>query len=335
MAEKDVLITAARLFPADGEAYERLHGGNFSTVYGYTRAGKSLILRLTPPDSGIDRPDMQSILHWMKYLAENGLNVPAPQYSSQGRLVEEIPAEEGAWLASAVEKAPGVLAERLPFGDWNETRFERLGQAAGKLHALSQRYQPPAGIRPRPRWDESANNNNPIDELPEAEPEILSAREEVLAEVNALPQTNAAFGLIHGDLQCANFFIDPASDTITLFDFDDCCHGWTLMDIALPLLDFLVVYPGLEREAFAARFLSSFLRGYQRENPLDAAWLARLPLFLSLLEIGLYLQVASFAAECAPDSWVGKFMDGRREGILARRPFVNLNLPAVLASTDL
>ena len=124
---------------------------------------------------------------------------------------------------------------------------------------------------------------------------------------------------------------DPAK-RITLFDFDDCCYGWFVMDIAMPLMDFLVLYPGIERERVAVRFLSSFLRGYLPQHPLDADWLQQLPVFLKLLESGLYYQVHAFAKSFPPDSWVGKFMAGRRECIENGMPFVELDIPAIIAS---
>ena len=170
------------------------------------------------------------------------------------------------------------------------------------------------------------NNYNPLDELPDAETDILERRQEVLARLEHLPRTPASFGLIHADLQFANFFIDPADDLLTLYDFDDCCQGWYMMDIALPLLDMLVLYPGHDREVFASRFLEHFITGYRTQCTPDPSLLAELHTFLKLLEIGLYLQVAAYAEEATPDSWVGKFMPGRKESILSRTPFVPVYL---------
>lgn len=324
-------IRAADLFGAGPASLVPLHGGNFSQVYAFRREEREVVLRLTLPDAGIDAASMESILDFMRWLAENGLHVPRPLRSTHGRLVESVPGEGGEMLATAVEKAPGILAERLPFEVWNEQRFELLGRTAGKLHRLSQSYQPPQGISRRPEWYESDNNYNLQEDLDQVHPIVLDKYAQARREVLDLPHNGDRYGLIHADLQCANFFLEPQTNTLTLFDFDDCCYGWYLMDIALPLLDFLVVYPGLEREAFANKFLTSFLRGYRSEYPLEPKAFQQLPLFLKLLEIGLTIQVETIAAHCTPDSWVGKFMAGRLEKIKNDRPFVELDMQAVLA----
>ncbi len=321
-----LLSTALSLFHADPLPAQRLYGGTSNEVYEFTSQGKPYVLRLNPPDSGIDRDDMESILHYMHYLADGGLNVPTPLLSREGRLVEMIPDGEGTWLATVVQKARGVRAETIPFEGWTDRRIHLLGSLTGRMHRLSQGYQPPAEIKPRPVWNAVSNNFSPLDELPGADADILQRRQEVLDRLKKLSETPACFGLIHSDLQFANFFIDPVDDLLTLYDFDDCCQGWYMMDIALPLLDMLVLYPGHDRQAFAARFLEHFLAGYRSECTPDPSTLAELPTFLKLLEIGLYLQVAAYAKDAAPDTWVGKFMTGRKESILSRTPFVPVYL---------
>ncbi len=323
---QNLLSTALSLFRADPLPAQRLHGGTFSEVYEFTSRGESFILRLTPPNSGIDRDDMESVLHYMHYLSDGGLCVPSPLLSREGRLVEMIPDGDRTWLATVVQKARGVRAETIPFEGWTDRRIHLLGSLTGRMHRLSQGYQPPAEIKPRPGWDKVTNNYNPLDELPDAETDILERRQEVLARLEHLPRTPASFGLIHADLQFANFFIDPADDLLTLYDFDDCCQGWYMMDIALPLLDMLVLYPGHDREVFASRFLEHFITGYRTQCTPDPSLLAELHTFLKLLEIGLYLQVAAYAEEATPDSWVGKFMPGRKESILSCTPFVPVYL---------
>lgn len=319
-----LLSIALSLFRADPLPAERLSGGTFSEVYQFSAQGVPYILRLTPPGGGIDPRDMASILDFMRHLAEGGLTVPRPLASQHNRLVEEITADENTWLATAVQKAPGVRAETLAFEAWDDKRLNLLGQLTGRLHRLSQGYQPSPGVAPRPEWDQLTNNFNRPEEMPTAEEDILRRREDALQKIARLPKSAPTFGMIHADLQFANFFIDTQTDTLTLFDFDDCCYGWYLMDIALPLLDMLVLYPGQDRAAFARRFMEQFMRGYGLEREIPPEHLAKLPQFLKLLEIGLYLQVAGFADKAPADSWVGKFMRGRRENILTGGEFVIL-----------
>lgn len=329
---QSLLEQAAISFQIEPTALKKLTGGNFSQVYGFERGGHAYILRITPPDPDIDQPAMESILHWMQYLATHGVPVPKPFATKNGALVETVLSEEDTYLISAVENAPGVLAETIPFDGWNERLFEQLGRLTGKMHALSSDYSPPVQIRPRPQWDQAANGYHPEEKLDPKDLILLERQMEIMNSVQKLPRTPDGYGLIHGDLHGANFFVDQENDHITLFDFDDCCYGWYAMDIALPLLDFLVLYPGIEREHFAAHFLTCFLKGYLHEHTLEQYWLSTLPDMLTLLEIGLYAQVYSFADSVSPTSWVGKFMLGRRESIAQQQPFVSLDMAEILHS---
>jgi Ser/Thr protein kinase RdoA (MazF antagonist) len=87
------------------------------------------------------------------------------------------------------------------------------------------------------------------------------------------------------------------------------------------LLDASVLRASADIEAFANMhefahaFLTPYLRGYRSAHPLDPEWLAHLPLFLKLLEIGLYLMVADDYHPQDTDSWIGKFMANRRARI--------------------
>ncbi len=71
------------------------------------------------------------------------------------------------------------------------------------------------------------------------------------------------------------------------------------------------------------RFARHYLAGYREERTLGTAQLGWLPLFLSLLEVGVYTQVCGQAG--ADDTWVARFLRGRRERILAGAPYADLD----------
>ena len=52
----------------------------------------------------------------------------------------------------------------------------------------------------------------------------------------------------------------------------------------------------------------------------------QLPVFVKLLEIGVYTQVERAYESGAEDKWIGKFMPGRRERIMEGVPFIRLPL---------
>lgn len=321
----DLLDFAAQCYGVATADLTALSGGNASQVYEFPRAGVPGVLRIPPPDEGLTPRDMRAILHWVRELARQGAPVAAPIPSIHGRLVETFTAAGQTYVIVAVEKAPGVLAEQLPFTVWDDALFRRMGQVAGQLHAIAGGYIPPEpGLR-RPAWDEAGNCFN--EPLPEALATgwLAERRAEVLTRLQALPQDAASYGLIHADFHAANFFIDVPTQRITVFDFDDCVYGWYAMDIAMFLFDMLVVYPHADKAALTARLLTHFLSGYREMRPLAPFWIHQLPLFLKLLEINLYAQVYTFYTPEDHDSWVGKFMPGRRQRLEADAPYVALD----------
>ena len=319
----DLLHSAATAFGADLTSLSHLRGGNFSEVYAFTHQGQDYVLRLTPPNLEIDRRSLLSSLAVMAHLARGGVSVPTPLCSLRGEWVEVLPTPPGPVLACAFEKAPGVLGEELPFSTWDRRRIALLGAAIGRMHACLGGYTPPSPELARPEWDQIENCFHPA-EAPQGEL-LIRRREEAVAAVQALPRGPDGYGLVHTDLHCANFMFDPATERITLLDFDDCAQGWLAMDIAMSPLDFCVLSPDSDKDDFAARFLPAFLRGYLRHYPLDPLWLERLPLFLKLLETGLFCQVAPVYDLQDPDSWVGRFMFQRQERIEAGRPVLEID----------
>ncbi len=331
MVEDNLLAAAAARYGLAASDLAPLTGGHFSAVYGFSKAGGAYVLRITPPNEDVDLPATRAILAWMHYLARQGGHVVRPIRSQAGALVEEVEQPGRRYLLTAFERAPGILSETLPLEQWTEALFVSLGQAVGQMHAAAKGYVPEAGLR-RPDWDTGGNLYNPGSALGLGQAAIAARREAVAAYVRTLPRDRDSYGLIHADLHFANFFVEPASGRITLFDFDDCAYGWYAMDIAMLVFDGVVLYPGADKEAFAARFLKSFLKGYQPEGRLELFWLRQMPHFLKLLESGVYAQVYTAYEAGQVDEWVGKFMPGRKARLEKDVPYLSLDWESMLAA---
>ncbi len=310
-------VTAADLAP--------MAGGHATHVYSFTHGGKACVLRITPPNGEIDLPAMRAILPWMHFLAAGGASVAAPVPSQNGHLIEPFEQDGQPYIAVAFERAPGIRGEELTFDQWNDALFARLGQTAGAMHALAKAYTPPSVELKRPAWDAATNCFHPTEPFPPSEAIVAEKQARIVEYVQALPKDADSYGLIHADLHGGNFFVDVATNTITVFDFDDCAYGWYVMDIAMSVFDMLVLYPGADREAFTTRFLQSYLRGYRAANTLSAFWLGQLPHFLKLLEIGVYAEVRTYYDPADTDSWVGRFMAHRKARIEHDVPYIDID----------
>ncbi|WP_275589203.1 phosphotransferase enzyme family protein [Paenibacillus sacheonensis] len=119
-----------------------------------------------------------------------------------------------------------------------------------------------------------------------------AASDDLIRTLSALPRDSRTFGLIHGDIGVGNFCVDERGG-ITLFDFDEAQYSWFVEDIALQLYYLVYVYGGEDGQAYredqARRFMKHFMRGYLLEHALDDEWLGRIPLFLRLRELIVYI----------------------------------------------
>ena len=300
-------------------------GNSLMPVFEYTHSRRACILKVIPPNSEIDLSGLSSILDWMAYLAQSGGPVVAPVRSTRGNLVEVLEVQGREWLVVSFEKAPGLLAERLAAEDWTDTLFRRLGQTLGRTHRLAGKYLPTRGISVRPKWDQGDNCFHPLGELATVEPVIKEKYTRWLEVIQKLPKDEESYGLAHLDLHLANFLVDRQAGRFTFIDFDDCGYGWYVMDIAMLLFDVLVVYDREDSRLLGKRFLHSFLTGYRQEKALSGFWVRQLPVFLKLLEIGVYLDCnPPYNPETAGE-WDRKYMPGRLERILDEVPYVDLD----------
>jgi Ser/Thr protein kinase RdoA (MazF antagonist) len=112
------------------------------------------------------------------------------------------------------------------------------------------------------------------------------------------------------------------SGQITLFDFDECAYSWYINEIAILL--FYVVMDAEDWPAFTHEFMSHFLLGYVKANPLDAKWLKKIPHFLKLREMELYAVVyRDFDINNIDDWWIARFMKDRKQKIEGDVPFID------------
>ena len=298
-------------------------GGFESFIYRFTRGDEAFILRLTHTlrrSADLIRGEVD----WINYLAANGLTVARAIPSKSGRLVEEIDDGLGdLFLATAFAFAPGRPPDEV---NWTPALNEAYGRLLGRMHALAKRYEPAYPAR-RDRWPD--HNEVEIPRLLEPhDPAAADCYRNLLRRVSTLPRDRDTYGIIHFDAHKGNFFVD--GDTITLFDFDDCCYNWFANDIAM-----VIFYEVTNQDDPAASFKAfwpHFMRGYSAENDLAPEWAEIIQDFMTIREIDLYAVIMrSFGVtpgtiDELQHEWPRRFMQDRQRRIAAGERYLDADI---------
>ena len=290
-----------------------------SFIYEFTRGAGTYILRV-----GHSGRRAEALVHgevdWINYLADRGAGVPRAVPSKNGRIVEAI--DDGAgerFIAAVFTKAAGRSPREA---GWSPDLYETYGRTLGAMHALTKPYRPSQVAWKRPEWDDPAIQDVEA-HLPPAETGVVERYRDLLRHLSTLPKDKDSYGLIHFDAHGGNFLVDDRG-RITLFDFDDCCYGWFMYDIAIAF--FYMVFGKEDPGAFTEGFMRHFLAGYRSENRLGPEWLAEFPNFLKMREIDLYAVIhRSFDVDNLDNPWCARFMEGRKARIEQGVPFVDFD----------
>lgn len=297
-----------------------------SFVYEFQRGPDAYILRVGH-SLRKSEPLIQGELDWINYLAAGGVSVARAIPSERGNLVETVEdGQGGQFLATAFVKAQG----QRPWELWTPTLYETYGQQLGKMHALTENYQPGDVSWKRPEWDD-AIFEFVESYLPASESVAKEKYRAVCAHLNGLPRDKNTYGLMHQDAHGSNFLVDETGQ-ITLFDFDDCAYSWFSNDIAIVL--FYIVMDADDWGAFTREFMTHFLRGYRRVYSLDPIWLKEIPHFLKLRELELYAVVhRDFDVGNIDNWWSARFMQDRKYKIEHDVPFIDLDFTSLAAES--
>lgn len=299
-------------------------GGFESFIYGYEKGGQRYVLRLG--HSQRRSPDLiRGEVDWINHLARGGAGVARAVNSQNDNLVELIPDGAGDhFLATAFAWADGDFVWKM--GGWTEQFMLDYGRLLGKIHTLTKQYVLPNPAWKRPEWDDPSMTDT-SDDLPRIDPPAAEKLASLLAYLRTLPRDPDSYGMIHQDAHSGNLFVNE-NGQITLFDFDDCAYGHFIYDIAMVLFYAVVNRPNAVE--FMHQMWPNFWRGYQEENRLEPVWLAEIPHFMKMRELDLYTVLLRDIPDLASDRWASDYMAGRRENILAERPYIDFNFEEIL-----
>jgi len=280
LMNNNVLTEAAKRFSIN-ICDLKLLGYNQNFVYEYIKENKAYILRITH-SSHRNEQQVLGELEWILYLSNHKVTASKPIYSRYNCLLERIDIEKGYFIVTSFEKAIG---KKLTYPEFinNEEVFLNCGKLTGQIHALSKNYISSAKGK-RHEWTHNYYLKNITNES-----NIFKGYQVIENELNNFKKDRNNFGLIHGDINLGNFFVNQSQ--ITVFDFDECQYSWFIEDIAIQL--FYATYVFLddsihEREECASKFMNNFMKGYYMENNIDEYDVKQIPIFLKLREIIVY-----------------------------------------------
>lgn len=250
--------------------FEGVASGTENTTYFVTSDRESLVLTLFEQGEHDELPFFVDLLD---YLAEHRLPVPGPVHDRQGIALQSLAGK------------PALLFPRLP-GKYpkhpNLAQCEALGDALGRLHFVSQRFE---GHRPNPRdlhWLLSTHHQV-LSYLSPSDQALMSDEIDIyqgaFEGADALPQ-----GAIHGDLFRDNTLFD--GDRLGgIIDFYNGCTGDLLFDLAIVINDWASDADGsLNRERHDA-----LLRAYLSRRPLTETERQCWPLMLRMTALRYWL----------------------------------------------
>ncbi|MEO8439634.1 MAG: phosphotransferase [Spartobacteria bacterium] len=289
-------------------------------VYAIQHARGPAILRLTH-ESHRSLPEVEAELRWVTELRERGLPVPTVYRSLRGALCEIVQSAHGRFVVAAFERLAGEEPDPEDPARWNGQTLEQLGALIARLHQSSYDAAWRPATMGRRTWREESVAQNFHFYVPVEETGVHDAFDRVLQELDQLPCMRDSYGLIHADLNHANFFLTPTG--LGIFDFDDSCFCWFAYDLLVPIYHFPAAEPDV-MEARAQEALRQIVRGYESIRRCNRQWLEWLPLlsrWRDLLIYGFYYEQLEIAV--LPDRLRRNFL-AMRDRIETGRPIANL-----------
>jgi len=284
-----LLDVLGKHYGLDRDQLSPIEGGYQNQVFEMKREDGTYILRLT--DSHLrSLEEVYGELAFIDQAKAFGLGVAGYIVLKGQDPVSLIRLEDKTYYGVVFDKAPG---QGMTYGEYlnNPKMFYDLGRLVGGLHQASRSLD--LGEISRPTFEDNSYLRTYKSYLPDQDKALRIAFEKHIRKIKGLQFSPEDWGLIHGDLNIGNFFLD--GDHMTLFDFDECQVSAYIEDIAICLFYTVYMYNDDDLEARIAQgqlFMEHFLKGYTQVSDLNKALLAYIPDYLRLREmivlVGIY-----------------------------------------------
>lgn len=289
IAESHLLPTIKERYGLDNykisviEAHEG--GRNLFYLCEHEDVGDKVIRIAFLPDR--DAQDFLSELEFIRYLSTHGAGVADVIDSRHGRLLEEVSHGDQRFFVSVFDKARGDqlvdhgyrYREGAPMSEY----YFNCGKTLGKIHDLSKKYKPE---HRRYSFFDKYNPEFINQIIPNSLPLLKGKFLDLLQILNEMERTPETFGMVHFDYSDGNYMIDYETGDITVFDFDNTCFCWYMIDLASIWqhgVGWIQFEPNADkRRQFMAEYFERVIEGYRSETEIDDETLASLPLFIKV-----------------------------------------------------
>lgn len=297
-------------------------GQHQSLVYKASGKESNFFIRITHREHR-SRSLISAEVDWLRYLDINNFKVATPIKSMHGNDYEVVKSEDEEFIVVAFTEAVGLGIGKQP---WSEETPKKLGVLTAIMHDLATQYIPKNEFK-RHQWIENNFIAKAKDYLPVNQQKVLDELYELVETISKLPIDSGSYGLIHGDLVACNYHID--GENVTFFDFDEACYCWFINDIAIQLFYWSLGWQGLVDLEGVKLDARKFFEGYRSVRPLDDYWIGKIPLFIRLREIILYISIHRSRNLDDLDLWTKNFMEDRQYRIENRIPFLGIDFSTI------
>ncbi|MCQ6557371.1 phosphotransferase enzyme family protein [Paenibacillus mendelii] len=235
-----------------------------NAVYPFQFESKTELLRFAPA-SEKESEHLLAELDFIGYLRANRYNALEPVISKKGTELVEAKTPWGAYYATVFKRVSGIPMNDTDFSD---SIVRRHGQALGKLHQLSSRYE--SGKYKRwaytdaLQWVQNTLATFPLEAAALAEVRLLQDY------FSSIPVTSDNYGLIHYDFEYDNVFYDEENDSCHVIDFDDAMYHWYVMDIVQALDSLQDCIPAEQYEHKKRHFMDGYLTEYEISDDMQS-----------------------------------------------------------------
>lgn len=284
--ESKLITILSHRYEIKSDELKKIGSGYQNLIYEFFKNKKYYMLRISNSETR-KLDDVQAELDYITHVSSCGLTVSLPVASPNGKWIETIELKDARYYVVVFNKAKGRHIN-YPSYLGNTRLYYDLGVVTGRLHKASKKMNNDQVIRND--WQDNYYLKNRQKYISESN--IIESLNKIIESIKTIKIERDNYGMIHGDVNIGNYFVDQ--ETITLFDFDECQYSWFVEDIAIQLFYTVYVYNDdsiKERHIKAIEFMKNFLNGYRTENTISIKMIKEIPKFLMLREIIVHVGI--------------------------------------------